>query len=100
MIFSPVNEWRAIAFASPHKITNVGYVQNVYFLRWTLFGAQIKILPLKLSVKETQELKPVFIMKIDFSARFYFAKLFVLFSALPIILIVHFQQKWLLIHWL
>ena len=28
--FSPVNEWHAIAFASPHKITNVGYVKNVY----------------------------------------------------------------------
>ena len=25
IIFSPVNEWRAIAFTSPHKITNVGY---------------------------------------------------------------------------
>ena len=26
MIFSPVNEWRVIAFASPH----VGYVKNIY----------------------------------------------------------------------
>ena len=25
---SPVNEWRAIAFASPHKIANVGYFKN------------------------------------------------------------------------
>ena len=100
MIFSPVNEWRAIAFASPHKITNVGHVQNIYFLRPTLFGALIKILPLKLSVKETLELKPFFIMMIDFSARFYFAQLFVLFSALSIIFFAHFQQKWLPIHWL
>ena len=30
MIFSPVNEWRVIAFASPHKITSVGYVKNIY----------------------------------------------------------------------
>ena len=30
IIFSPVNEWRAIAFARPHKITNVGYVKNIY----------------------------------------------------------------------
>ena len=29
-IFSPVNEWCAIAFASPHKITNVGYIKNIY----------------------------------------------------------------------
>ena len=29
-IFSPVNEWHAIAIASPHKITNVGYVKNIY----------------------------------------------------------------------
>ena len=39
IIFSPVNKWRAIAFVSPHKITNVGYLKNIYFLRWTLFGA-------------------------------------------------------------
>ena len=38
IIFSPVNEWRAIAFPSAHKIT-VGYVKNIYFLRLTLFGA-------------------------------------------------------------
>ena len=36
----------------------------------------------------------------DFSALFYFAQLFVLFSALSIIFFAHFQQKWLLIHWL
>ena len=30
MIFSPVNEWRVIAFASPHNITSVGYVKNIY----------------------------------------------------------------------
>ena len=29
-IFIPVNEWHATAFASPHKITNVGYVKNIY----------------------------------------------------------------------
>ena len=29
IIFSPVNEWRTIAFAS-HKITNVGYVKNIF----------------------------------------------------------------------
>ena len=36
-------------------------------------------------------------MKIDFSAWFYFAQLFILFSALPIIFFGHFHQKWLLI---
>ena len=30
MVFRPVNEWRVIAFASPHKITNAGYVKNIY----------------------------------------------------------------------
>ena len=30
IIFSPVNEWSAITFASTHKITNVGYVKNIY----------------------------------------------------------------------
>ena len=39
-------------------------------------------------------------MKIDFSARFYFAQIFILFSALSIILFAHFHQKGLLIHWL
>ena len=38
-MFNPVNEWRAIDFASPHKIANVGYVKNINFLRWILFGA-------------------------------------------------------------
>ena len=38
IIIRPVNEWRAITFAIPHKITNVGYINNIYFLRWTLFG--------------------------------------------------------------
>ena len=28
IIFSPINEWHAIAFASPHTFTNVGYVKN------------------------------------------------------------------------
>ena len=37
-LFSPVNEWRAIAFTGPHKISNVGYVKGIYFLRQTLFG--------------------------------------------------------------
>ena len=27
---SPVNDWGAIAFTSPHKMTNVGYVKNIY----------------------------------------------------------------------
>ena len=39
IIFSPVNEWRAIVFSSPHKITNAGYGKIVYFLRRTLFGS-------------------------------------------------------------
>ena len=43
---------------------------------------------------------PLIVMKIDFSARFYCGQLFVLFSALSIIFFAHFQQKWLLIHWL
>ena len=55
----------------------------------------MKILSLKLGVKRTRELK-----KIDFSAHFYFAQLFVLFSALSIIFFTHFQQKYLPIHWL
>ena len=29
-IFSPVNECRAIAFNTPHKITVVGYVKYIY----------------------------------------------------------------------
>ena len=36
--FSPVNEWHIITFAIPHKITNVGYVNKIYFLRRTFFG--------------------------------------------------------------
>ena len=36
-------------------------------------------------------------MKIDFSTRFYFAQLSVLFSARSISFFAHFQQKWLLI---
>ena len=39
-------------------------------------------------------------MKIDFSARFYFAQIFVLFSALAIIFFAYCHQKWLLINWL
>ena len=66
------------------------------FQRAPFLAPQIKMLPLKLGVKQTRELKPVFIMKIDFSARFYFAQLFILFAALSIIFIVH---KWVLIHW-
>ena len=46
------------------------------------------------------ELKNRFHNEYDFSAHFYFAQLFVLFSAQSIIFFVHFQQKWLLIHWL
>ena len=30
IIFSPVDEWRAIAFANPLKIANVGYVKKIY----------------------------------------------------------------------
>ena len=30
IIFRPVKEWHAIVFASPHKITNVGNVKNIY----------------------------------------------------------------------
>ena len=30
IIFSPVNEWSAIAFARLNKITNVGYIKNIY----------------------------------------------------------------------
>ena len=37
--YNIVNEWSAIAFASPHKITNEGYVKNICFLRRTRFGA-------------------------------------------------------------
>ena len=66
------------------------------FQRAPFLAPQIKLLPLKLGVKQTWELKPVFIMKIDFSARFYFAQLFIFFAALSIIFIVH---KWVLIHW-
>ena len=69
--------------------------QDAHFL-----APQIKMLPLTLSVKQTWELKPVFIMKIDFSAHFYFAQLFIIFSAMSIIFIAHFQQKWLLARWL
>ena len=29
-VFSPVNEWSAIAFARLNKITNVGYIKNIY----------------------------------------------------------------------
>ena len=36
-------------------------------------------------------------MKIDFSAWFYFAQLFILVSALFIVFFGHFHQKWLLI---
>ena len=40
------------------------------------------------------------IMKIYFSACFYFAQLFVLFSAPSIVFFAHFRQKWLFIQWL
>ena len=33
---SPVNDWRAIAFTSPHKMTNVGYVKNIYLQPFNL----------------------------------------------------------------
>ena len=37
---------------------------------------------------------------IAFASHFYFAELLVLFSVLSIIVLAHFQQKWLLINWL
>ena len=33
IMFSSVNEWLVIGFASPHRITNVGYVKNTYLQR-------------------------------------------------------------------
>ena len=85
-----------IAFASPQNITNEGYVKNIYCLRWTLFGAPNESFAFETQCKTDTET----MMKIDFSARFYFAQLFILFSALSIIFFLHFEKKWLLIHWL
>ena len=36
IIFSPINEWHAIAFASPHTFTNVGYVKNKGVVKFSL----------------------------------------------------------------
>ena len=95
-IFSPVNEWRAIAFASPHKITPMWVILKIFiFLRRTFFGAPNENFTFETRCKAGTGT----IMKIDFSARFYFAR-FVLFFALSIIFFAYFQQKWLLIHWL